>query len=241
MSIRVNAVSAQFENVNTLRSYPFADAEGLMSKDGRRLPDDIISDMHIVVPTGALDGPVGGKIDNAPLARLASVHISSSMVSACVKVDYGGSVCALSVMVAKDGFLPYYPYRMEKLSGASDVGGVISFGNIDFSGGPETYFFDGATLHSCCVSLVKPVGLRCIVDPRSGERLAGDVDFEFTAHINAEKNSNGFVLSVSSESETELMSQCESALGDNPCGATPIASINGVAPDEDGNIVLWFH
>ena len=230
---RENAI-AQFENVNSLRSYPFEDGSLLVDRTGKALPQDVIVDVHMVVPAI-------GELPSAPSVRLTSVHLSPSMVSACFKSDSGGRTCALSVTVAVDNFRPYMPYALERLYGAEDVGGVVTFGDIDFPGYPETYFMDTAKVHPCCVALARPARLRSVIDRRSGDALYGDVRISFSGHVRSEGDGKSFSLSLESGSEIELASECMTRSSAGICGATPVTSINGVEPDEDGNIVLWFH
>jgi hypothetical protein len=227
-----NAV-AQFENTNALRNFPFAEGCSLVDREGRELPRDIVVDVHMAVPAIG-DG-------QSPRVWLTSVHVSPVMVSAWFRSDMGGRTNALSVMVARDGFAPYRPYMLEKLYGAEDIGGVVTFGNIDFPGAPETYFMDDALLHPCCVAVAKPARLRSLVDRRSGKSLSGDVRVSFSGHVSAERNGKTFELSLDSGSAAELASECAADSGSGACGATPIVSINGVRPDSEGNIVLWFH
>jgi len=147
----------------------------------------------------------------------------------------------LSVTVSSREFKPYFPYRMEKLIGQSDIGGIITFGDVEFPGSPETYFLDGAVIHPCCVAVAKPPMLRSIVDPRSGVSVSGDVDISFSGHVISRKDGDSFFLSLDEDSDLELASECAMISRSEACGATPIESINGVYPDEYGNIVLWFH
>ena len=242
MSAYIHMAAAQFENANALRSYPFRDGSTLVDDLGRRLPDNVVADLHMFVPADMEDG-VGVA---APEVRMTSVHLSQSMVSVCFVSRFGGMSSALSVTVAAANLRPYVPYRMDKLAGAYDIGGIVTFGEIDLPGFPETYRFDplgsAAVVHPCCVAAAKPAGLRSFVDRRSGERVSGDVEVGFSGYVDAEKNGKSFRLSLSEGAASELASTCR-ALSDGvgPCGATPIRTINGIRPDEDGNIVLWFH
>lgn len=220
---------AQFENVNELRLYPFANGELLIDKSGRELSRDIIVDVHISVPA-----------KGSTEVKLTSVYLSQTMLSVCFKAISGSSMCALSVIVSKESFQPYLPYRMEKLYGSEDIGGVVTFGEIKFPGFPDTYLMD-VKVHPCCIISSKPSGLRHIVDPRSGEKLAGDVEIEFSDHVVASKNGKVFSLSLEDDAESGLSSDPCNMVAGEQCGATPIRTINGVRPDEDGNIVLWFH
>lgn len=229
---------AQFENVNSLRSYPFQDGCRLVDNLGRTLPQNVIVDLHMFVPVGIQSC--------SPRVSMTSVHLSQSMVSVCFVSEACGTSGALSVTVSADNLRPYVPYRLEKLVGSYDIGGVVTFGEMELPGFPETYLFDmedrNAEVHPCCVSAGKPASLRSFIDRRSGNRVSGDVNISFSRHIESSKSGKSFRLSLSEGSASELMSKC-SGLSESTdiCGATPIRSINGVRPDADGNIVLWFH
>lgn len=238
--------SAQFENENSLRMYPFSEGSSLADKDGRVLSRDAIVDLHIVAPYRLGDRPGAVDVDGnrLPSASLSSLHVSSSMVSACFRCGKS----ALSVTVARENFIPYFPYRLEKLAGTEDAGGLVTFGDIDFPGFPETYLFRdrfdgdvGVVVHPCCIAVAEPPALKRFIDPRSGESVTGDVEIDFSGYVRSERSGKSFLLSLEEGADAELASECAKSSGADACGATPIVSINGVRPDENGNIVLWFH
>ena len=242
MAVHADMAAAQFENVNELRRYPFTEDASLAD-----LLLGTITDVGIVVPA---DVPVNGGVFKsfdpvpAPVVEMTSVHLSPSMVSVCFRSVFDGKTSALSVTVSSATFRPYFPYRLEKLFGSDDIGGFVSFGDIRFPDNPETYRFDGATVHPSCVAMAKPAGLRRITDRRSGTSISGDVRISFSGYVDVQSDAGdpkSVSLSLAEGAETELASDCIDMSGSNPCGATPIRSINGVQPDEEGNIVLWFH
>ena len=233
MAVYVDMEDAQFENVNELRIYPFSEDSSLADRSGKLLPEGAISDARFVVPMSA-----GGDI---PVVRLSSIHVSSSMVSACFVSSAGEENCAMSVTVSASAFRPYFPYRLENLAGTSCAGGVVSFGNIVAGDGPETYFLENAKIHPCCVSPIERPGVIRFVDRRSGESVSGDVAISFSGYVSSSADGKKFKLGLESGASSELASECAKITGSEACGATPISSINGVRPDDDGNIVLWFH
>ena len=248
MSIRVEMANAQFENVNSLRSYPFSCEMPIVSRSGDVLPEDIISDVHIVAPLAGTEesssyGSPGEGIrhDPLPAVRLSCVHLSSGMISVCFVSECEGMENALSVTVSRGDFRPYFPYRMEKLHGSSDIGGVVAFGDIDFPDYPRMFVMDSALVSPECVSAIKPASLKSFFDPRSGGSISGDVEIGFSGHVLSEERHGGFSLRLEDGSAEELASECANISGEDACGATPIRSINGIRPDGDGNIVLWFH
>lgn len=252
MSVYVDMANAQFENVNELRRYPFTDESSLKDDFGMELPDDCISDVRIVVPSyscmdgsdsesSADEGSQAFRKCGLPTVRMSSFHMSHYMVSACFVICGEGSSGALSVTVSSDNFRPYFPYRLEKVAGARNVGGVVTFGNIEFPMTPHTYFLNDAVVHPCCVAVSEVGRLRSVVDRRSGNSLTGDISVDFSGYVNAVKGSDGVKLLLEDGAADELASECAKISGYGSCGATPIRSINGIRPDEDGNIVIWFH
>ena len=242
MSIHEDIAIAQFENVNSLRMYPFYDGGNLIDRRGKVLPSDIIVDIKMVVPA-VFPNPESGIVHGyLPNVNMTSVHLSGSMVSACF-VSYGGTkpVAAMSITVSTENFKPYVPYMMNRLYGSDDIGGIVTFGDIDFPGQPETYILDHAMVDPCCIVSAKPCGVRSFVDRRSGEKASGDVSIDFSGYISTNRDGRSIALSLEEGAAEELMSECFSGEGVGDCGATPIRSINGVEPDDDGNIVLWFH
>lgn len=219
----------QFENANEGRSYPFEDDSTLKSDDGAVLPDCVVSDMHLVIPRGSS-------------ARLSSVYISPHMVSLCIAIQ-GSRTAALSCVVKSSELMPYVPYRLEKLTGSEDVGGVVTFGKIDFRGMSGSYRFSAnrVGIAECAVSRYTPARLRRIVDPRTGESVSGDAAIDFSTYIEASRSPEGVRLSLADGANDVLLSKCDRDVVDNPCGATPVESINGVKSDDKRRIVLWFH
>jgi hypothetical protein len=219
----------QFENANEGRSYPFEDNSVLEADSGAVLPDEVVADMHLVIPRGSS-------------ARLSSVYISPYMVSLCVAVD-GQRGAALSCMAKASEFRPYVPYRLEKLTGSEDVGGIVTFGQIDFQAAAGSYRFTARQIRvaECAVSRYTPAKLRRIVDPRTGDSVSGDVSIDFPSYVEASRSEEGVSLSLAEGANDILLPRCDRIAADNPCGATPVKSINGVRSDDKRRIVLWFH
>ena len=221
----------QFENSNEGRSYPFADDSVLVSDDGFRLPDSMVADMRLVIPKGTE-------------ASLASVHVSGKMLSICVRVTSSGQIsAALSCTVRVDAFEPYIPYRMEKLTGSEDVGGIVTFGQVEFPHLPVTYRFSArhVGIAESAVAKYTPARLRKIVDDRTGKSVAGDVTVKFSAHVDVSRDEDGVRLKLKPGSNSVLLPACDRYASSDPCGATPVHSIDGVLPDKKDRIAIWFH
>ncbi len=241
---------AQFENVNALRGYPFESDVQLVSRDGRTLSRDVVVDVHLVVPH-PFERPVARQDDSdewddvdempLPVVRMSSIHLSPKMVSVCFVASVGGVSHALAATVETSSLVPYSPVRLEKLYGEEDIGGLVTFGDIDLPGFPETYRFDDAVVLPCCVAVVRPTPLRKFTDLRSGDTVSGDSKIVFSSYVKAYRDGRKFTLRLADGAADVLASECAAADGYESCGATPITTINGISPDEHGNIVLWFH
>lgn len=242
MSAYIHMATAQFENANALRNYPFREGCALVDDLGRKLPRNVIADLRMFVPADVQNGVPS----EFPEVRMTSVHLSQSMVSVCFSSKFGEALSALSVTVAAGSLKPYFPYRMEKLAGSHDIGGVVTFGEMELPGMPETYRFNPSAgntdVHPCCIAACKPAALRSFFDKRSKERVSGDVQIDFSGYVDVERSGKSFRLSLEDGAADELASRCDELEGGvGVCGATSIKTINGIRPDEDGNIVLWFH
>lgn len=221
----------QFENANEGKSYPFADNTTLMSDSGRVLDDSVVTDLHLAIPMQAE-------------AYLSSVYISDVMISICFKIDQEDeTVSALSCTIKASEFEPYTPYRLEPLTGCEDVGGIVTFGAIDFKSESGAYRFSTnvVRLADSVVSKYAPAKLRKIIDDRTGESVTGNINLDFTSYIQAIKESDGIKLNLTKGANDALLSDCDKNVDENPCGTTPIETINGVAADSKKRIVIWFH
>ena len=230
----------QFENTNEGRAYPFAEDASLVATSGSELPDDVIVDLHLMVPDDAGDSSSSGSVS----AFVSSVHLSSALVSVCIRIRRGSAFLgALSVHMKASDVVPYRPYRMEKLIGAEDVGGILTFGSFDHPERPKTYFFNEthATISDGCLGRYQPPRLRAFLDPRTGEKVSGDVSIAFSDYITVTRSGEKVRLGLADGASDVLMSGCAKGLPVNGCGATPIETINGIRPDASNRIVLWFH
>lgn len=222
----------QFENANEARSYPFESNSILQTLDGKILPDGLIADAHLALPVGVT-------------AFLSKVYISTSLVSICIKVkdELTEELAALVLTLQRSKIKPYTPYRLDKLVGCEDIGGVISLGNVDLIDQVGDFRFEDSQVkfENSVISNFVPAKVRRIIDPRTGESLSGEVNIKFSNYINVSKKDGGIDLELTPEGNIELLPACDRNKDFNACGATPITNINGVYPDEQGRIVLWFH
>ena len=211
------------------------DGTRLIDTTGREFPQDAIVDVHISIPFNAA----------CPIVKLSSAYISDSLISVCFthesETNGNKSVIALSAIVSKSSFSPYTPIRLENVTGVDGAGGIVTFGDVTFNSLPEQYSFNSVIVHPCCVLAVNQPNVKRFIDNRSGDSISGDASISFSNYIVAQKSSDGISLKLKDGAAATLASECSKATGYNICGSTPVKSINGVKPDSDGNIVLWFH
>ena len=150
---------------------------------------------------------------------------------------------SLSVIIRASDFEPYMPYRLEPLNGTHDIGGLVTFGQIDFPEEPMTYKFDDIAVPvlDSAVARYEPAKVRGFLDPRTGEVLTGDVRLGFSTAVESKREGSGVRLDLDPTARENLLSDCDRNRPVNTCGATPIRSINGIRSDEQKRIVIWFH
>ena len=235
MSLILKAPSViQFENENSGRKYPFDDSSTLISDSGRRLPDDVVSDMRLAVPSS---GP------SIQPARLSCARISPSMVSVCVMIGTAASRMSLSCTAARKGYEPYVPRMLEPLDGTLDASGVITLGDFKWPSSTEAYFFSEASqsgVSASCVTPFFPPSLKAFIDDRNGKSVSGDARIEFSRYVSASSSGSSALLSLDEGAADALKSSCSGMTFRESCGAIPVTSINGVRPDSKGRIVIHF-
>ena len=168
MAVHEHVSVAQFEHVNALRKFPFSDGSSRIDRYGRELPEDFLVDAHMVIPV-KFGNPESG-IDSCEWSvRMTSAHISRNMISSCFVFERSGKTSAMSVTVASADFKPFYPYRLEKLAGTEDFGGIVTFGNVMTS----PYLFNLCAERGVCVSMFSEHGkfLARVEGPVSGNVL----------------------------------------------------------------------
>ena len=122
----------------------------------------------------------------------------------------------------------------------------MTFGDIRevmASGGLGAYRFPVGSVPVCDSAIARytPAEVRSFIDDRTGEKVAGDVSLRFSGYVDTVRDSRSVTFSLADGANASLLSDCDKNRPTNPCGATPIASINGVSPDSKNRIVLWFH
>lgn len=217
----------QFENANELRRYPLSEDATCVDDTGVPLPDNVLVDMS-VASFRALPG-----------LRVSSVHVGPGLVSVSLSDDSGAVATATVVAAA---FEPYAPVALDSLR--DGVSGYVSFGEIDRTSRAMYRFSTEAqsAVHPFCVFEFPGAGVIEFVDDSSGERVSGDVVFDFGRYIDAHVESDGHtvVLDLSDGMARTMDTGCVPTDLNTSCTAPVIQTINGVEPDSDGEIAIVF-
>ena len=220
--MEVNTTGIQYEDINALRKYPLAESSTCVDDSGFQLPQNIVIDMCVVAFSS-----VSG-------LYLSYLHVGDRLLSAAVS-DGSGVVATLTVVdYSDDSEYTMVPAR-------TGVSVVISFGKLKEHVG-ETYKFSNlgqSSIHSFCVVDVPGSVVECVVDDASGERFTGKVSFVFSGGISASVDETSRVsLKASDAIEKTLSGGCTPTDLNKSCIVPVIQSINGIKPNEFGEIAL---
>lgn len=224
--------TSQWENSNASRRYPLADDADLSCPFGEPMPASFLSDACIMVPSW---------MDSSGGVFVSCAHSGPGLVSVSLSVG-GEGVCTCTVPAAS--FEPYRPYQVVPV-GDSPVRGCVSFGDVVQDGArtwrPAACRLSGFAVHSI------PVGrLVRFLDDRNGESVSGDVRFVVQTDVGLEHSGDWeqtgeetTYFSLTGGLDDATKSLCDRG-GETPGTIPYITSINGVRPDEFGQIAIVF-
>lgn len=217
-------------NENEGRAYPLAETATRVDDAGTRMPDDIIADLGLVLPslyTGL---------------RVSSVYISSQLVSIAISCDSGG---LLTGSFSRTGLVPYAAYALTPL--VDSVSGWIVFGNHR-AGGRERYLFSTPAqsgIEARATRLIPPPGVTKFVR-RGGDplvqaqglvRLECDGSFEI---IRDPDNAQNIIVRLKADSQARFSEPCSQEASADLCGVPPIRRIANVPANNAGEITIRF-
>ena len=240
----------QWENENSLRSFPFMEDTCLVDDNGKRLPDGIISDISIYSQTLHSNTV-------APKVRVSCVYLGKELISVSVVNKNAG---ILSITISKEDMEPWRPYAFTQI--ANGWAGYITFADFLWPDIPQTYYFsrwqDEDKEHGVPPpqAVLDPHSLFGIGGPRvekfldttTNQEATGFVEFVFpniiSKKITRMSDRNGYWVYLDLKNNDALKGPCDvlstqSKLG-NICGVPLVSSIAGVRPDANGNIMLRF-
>ena len=218
--------TVQWESGNRYSRFPFSDDSG---PDG--YPFDVVCDACVIVPSEMYP--------STEPVYVGCLHISSSMVSAML---YCGGRPILQCMVTSSSFEPFSPIKLEPVD--SSCSGFIAFGDIQFSS-----FRTPVTIRDMVPlsesAIVRPVvgRLRKFIQPSRVEEASGIVGIVVPDGVGMEKSEDGHVstisFSLSDPAMDDVLVSCDVSKPEEG-KPSPVYTINGVSPDENGRIAIVF-
>lgn len=222
-------VSPEWHNENALRAYPLSDD----CRAAEEMPTWLLADLRVSV--------------GAEYSRVfvSSAYLSDALVSFAVSgmTGSGKVVGLIAKTVTRDELEPGRAYAADSLDGESC--GTVAFGEIPDGASPFKLRFgpDEAPLAEGAVVRVRPRGIVRITDPAHGTEASGIIDLsgsgEFRTYVDPE-DPNTVVIELTDLYRDLTTSVCSSVPSFDNCGETPVRTVNGVAPDDAGNIYLRF-
>lgn len=213
-------------NANEGRSYPFKEDSALVARDGKRLPDNLIVDMNISVPSA-----------HSSNIRCSCVKVTPLIVSITIVSDTAG------LFIGTYDITTISKYRAVPLTALIDgVQGWITFGSY-IANTVEIYKFDNVTDSLLDNRVVTQVDL----GPVSKILKVGEVSSHYVTKLVGLKNGPGVEITGDGDSLVYInLLNSESFVG--PCNTQldrtterlSLHSINDVKPDSDGKITLIF-
>ena len=225
------------------QSYPLADEASGVSLTGNPLPQSLLLDIQLLLPS-KYNQNISGSFY---ISQIRDMGTSLSVV-----ISYNNIECALCAGIPKTltatstisqrtftitgtvtdaATLQTYPW-MNRITGSLCAGMTA-----DYSGGSLVFNLQSARIHSMCVHFIGGDHLEAfIID---GKYLTGVITFKAGQGILiSNRGDNTIDISVDpayieskwAQNIADYISSKETA------GATPIKTINGVRPDESGNI-----
>lgn len=223
-------------NKNSLRSYPIREDQSLYALDGFEVPNDLLVDIKVSTPY------------ETDSMGILSVFVTPSIISINFCNNDSIPVATVVFPIGNDNIydtVPLHPL-VDGFTGNATCGPAVSSDSARSLMPGHHIFSSPCWLEkSTCIGLWEfPV--RSI---RAGgfEALNGNVELVFSGDIRSTVSSgvdgsnkpSTFVL-LELENQEDYLSKCQKVQNPFECGKTPVMSINGVSPDEDGNINLNF-
>lgn len=217
----------EFEDSNLLRKYPISEEATCIDDDGKQLGTDILQDLSIVSYV---------EISNA---RIGSIYVSDKIVSVTV-VDDTGVIAVFTAVASEAGDELEPEYARPGVFARLRVSAAV----------PETKTYRFSTkeqsrIHEMCLLDVRSTRVDAFVDDKSGEEFRGDVELVFRPGIrhsvkNGKNDDPTVILSADDGMDKILSTGCVPTNLNKSCIAPVVQSIDGVKPNEYGEIAIVF-
>jgi hypothetical protein len=220
-------MNTEWYNTNEHRKYPIASHVSTKDNDGDFLPDSLIADLAVVYDDSvpAEEGPY-----------LSSLIIGPEIVTV--------SVSLANAVLVSESFTKPVPIRtaLPLKANSINASGYIVFG-IDINDSSETFRFNDASQSGLDPKAARKFsGLPITslsIDGDDAEPLTGIVSLIAGASIDIIHEGNNIVkISLKPADRQRFLGPCDNAISPDGCGPAPLRKINGVGPDNNGNIFI---
>ena len=244
-------LNLQWYNTNEQRNYPLAESASGLTIDGQVLPDNVLCDLRIHFPYSYVD--IQGDTHVLESAYVSSVTIADDYAAISICSTQGNELLASAQIQNPEIGIPYSLVAIGPWYLVPKISGWVVFGNGIHE--PGTYVFNDPSAselspHAC--NIMNHSVLR-IVSATNSAQLSGVVRFVGidniivrTFGLNVDgltTQAVGIGLDVTTDPPGMLLQfagPCSQRPSEGTCRPQLMEYINGVGPDEDGNIVIEF-
>lgn len=220
----------QWYNENEGRAYPLSEHATGVSRSGRRLPEDILVDMNVMVP------PAHAAV------YVRALRITNTIITVGLCSELSGLLVGT---YARSQVTPNVAYPLTPL--VPDVSGWVVFGNHLFQG-LEDYRFGGVEasgLEQRAIRVVDALPVKKFVrfDGRMDKYADRIVRIQAGNSILVEQDSidpQRVIVKLKPDMQSKFMGPCNDPATGDSCGVPPMRQIAGVCPDADGTITIRF-
>lgn len=220
-------MNTEWYNTNEHRKYPLASHVSTKDNDGDILPDSLIADLAVVYNDAV---PAEGG------AYLSSLIIGPELVT--ISVSLGNAV------LVSESFTKPVPIRkgLPLKANSISASGYVVFG-IDINDATGNYRFNDATQSALDPKAARKFSALPItslsVEGDSEEPLTDIVSLIAGSSIDIVHEGNNVVkLSLKPADRQVFLGPCDNAVSPDGCGPAPLRKINGVGPDNNGNLFI---
>ena len=218
----------QWLNQNELRAYPLKETTGLRTTDEQTMPNNILVDMCIMVPSAH------------SRAYLSSLYVSPYTVTLAISSGTTGLLIGTYSLADME---PYTAYPLVPV--IDDVSGWVAFGANKPTVGTHYKFssYTYGALSSRVVRVIESLPVKRILrySGDDDQYCDGDVAITGGGGVLAERDTTDvdqetIIFRLDKSVKSIFTGECDVF----DCVVPPIRSINGVCPDDNGRITLRF-
>jgi hypothetical protein len=219
------ADNLEYLNLNSLRNYPIRDELSRIDSTGQfQIPNDFIVEFSLAA-------------SNSPADRFFVSSLYNQLSSFVVEISDANSVVVGSFTIAASSFTEYQTYTMTTANGIYlQANGRLTIGSLDnIKNTPAGYYTFGITATELEPRTITPslIGVNSITftdNTGASHTLSGNVNIIARTNLNFTYDSGSNTLTLDAGNGLGLNTNCPAI--------NYITSINGVTPDDSGNISL---